>query len=304
MRSLSPLFVAFVLAAATPGAARAADPLPPSTFDYARIAAAPPVLRQRRMQGVLVRDIEIPKAAGGVAKAYVVTPDGNGPFGGVLMVHWLGEEDSNREEFLDDALALARRGIVSVLPDAMWSARDWYSRGRTHATDYANSIEQVKELRRALDVLLLQKGVDSNAIAYVGHDFGAMYGAVLSGVDRRARYYAFMAGTTSFNDWYLYGKPPPNVDAYRAQMGPLDPVLYLREASIADALFQFARHDFYVPPKKFADFYVADKGPKTLRIYDEAGHDLMIPAAIEERRDWLVRHVARKSVSREYAWSR
>jgi hypothetical protein len=99
-----------------------------------------------------------------------------------------------------------------------------------------------------------------------------------------------MAGTTSFNDWYLYGPPPADVAAYRAQMAVLDPVIYLRRATLSDALFQFARHDVYVKPAKLADYFVADHGPKTLRIY-EAGHDLAIDAAIEDRRAWLARHI-------------
>ena len=48
----------------------------------------------------------------------------------------------------------------------------------------------MKDLRRALDVLLAQPGVDPKRIAYVGHDFGAMYGAVLAGVDRRVSVWA------------------------------------------------------------------------------------------------------------------
>ena len=303
MRLATFAVAAFFLGAMQP--ALAADPLPPSTFDYAPIVSPPPALHEYASQGAIVREIEIPLTAGGTTKAYVVTPPGLGPFGGALMVHWLGEgaDVSNRSEFLQDALALAQRGIVSVLPNAMWSAPNWYTRGRSYATDYTNSIVQVKELRRALDVLLLQRGVDRNAIGYVGHDFGAMYGAVMAGVERRARYYVFMAGTTSFNDWYLYGRPPADVAAYKAQMAPLDPVLYLHEATIEDALFQFARHDFYVPPDKFAAFYVADHGPKTLRLYD-ADHDLGTSLAIDERRSWLAQHLAHKPIPGSYAWTR
>ena len=212
------------------------------------------------------------------------------PHGGVLWVHWLADEGpSNRHEFEADAIALAAHGIVSVLPDAMWNAPGWYEK-RAYADDYPHSIAQVVALRRALDVLLLQPGVDPARVAYAGHDFGSMYGAVLLGVDPRPHYAVLMAGTPSFTDWYLYGKPPPDVAAYRAQMAVLDPAIYLRRASLTDALFQFARHDPYVSPAQFAAFFVADHGPKTLRLYD-AGHDLAVDAAIDDRRAWLIRRL-------------
>ena len=46
---------------------------------------------------VTVRDITFPAGPGArEVKAYLVVPAGNGPFAGILWVHWLGEEKSNR----------------------------------------------------------------------------------------------------------------------------------------------------------------------------------------------------------------
>src|SRR5215831_15224530 len=37
--------------------------------------------------------------------AYLVVPDGKGPFAGILYVHWLGDPSTtNRTEFLDEAV--------------------------------------------------------------------------------------------------------------------------------------------------------------------------------------------------------
>src|SRR5262249_57326088 len=112
-------------------------------------------------------------------RAILVVPKSAAPHAGVLFVHWLGEpETTNRSEFVADAIALANAGTVSLLIDAMWSAPKWF-KTRTTETDYAASIDQVKDLRRALDFLLAQEGVDPARVAFVGHDFGGMYGSIV-----------------------------------------------------------------------------------------------------------------------------
>src|SRR5262245_49398845 len=109
---------------------------------------------------VTVRDIRfVPQSGGREVKAYVVVPAGNGPFAAVLWVHWLGEEKSNRTQFLEEAVELAPKGVVSVLVDAMWSEPRWFGT-RIPEQDYENSIRQVIELRRALDLLVSQPQID------------------------------------------------------------------------------------------------------------------------------------------------
>jgi hypothetical protein len=122
-------------------------------------------------------------------KAYLVTPAGKGPFAGILFVHWLGDPNTtNRTEFLSEAVSLASEGTVCLLIDAMWAKPGWYDQ-RIPEEDYLNSIRQVVELRRAMDLLLDRPGVDPKRIAYVGYEFGAMYGAVMGSVDGRAKTY-------------------------------------------------------------------------------------------------------------------
>src|SRR5579862_256164 len=52
--------------------------------------------------------------------AYLLVPHGNGPFAGIVWGHWLkqGSPMANKDEFLEEALALAHSGVVSVLIDA------------------------------------------------------------------------------------------------------------------------------------------------------------------------------------------
>jgi dienelactone hydrolase len=207
--------------------------------------------------------------------------------GAVLFVHWLGEpQTTNLSEFRSDALQVAKGGAVTLSIDAMWAAPEWFEKGRTTQTDYANSIEQVIDLRRALDVLLAQPGIDPSRVAYVGHDFGAMYGAVLSGIDPRPRYYVLMAGTASFSEWYLLGKKPADVEAYQNMMAVLDPPAYLKQSSAKSFLFQFANRDRYIKADRAYAFFDAAPAPKTMIVYP-TDHSLEVPAAHADRLAWL-----------------
>ena len=55
-----------------------------------------------------------------------------------------------------------------------------------------------------MDLLLSQPNVDAKRFAYVGHDFGGMYGVLAGSLDRRPTHYVVMAATPRFPDWYLY----------------------------------------------------------------------------------------------------
>lgn len=222
--------------------------------------------------------------------AYLVGPGGDGPFAGVLFVHWYESEspNSNRTQFLEDAVLLAERGTVSLLVETMWSRPEWYGE-RRREDDYDATIAQTVELRRALDVLLSQPGVDPARVAVVGHDFGGMFGAILAGVDGRAQSYLIIASTPLFSDWYLYGPPMPADEkvAYIEKLSALDPAVHIANADGGAFLFQFARTDFYVPEQKALDFFEAAPGQKRIEWY-EAGHDVDVPEAKRDRIGWLV----------------
>ena len=227
-----------------------------------------------------------------VVTAEIIAPAGTPEGPGILFVHWLGDaKTTNHTEFEPDALALAKRGATCVLIDAMWSTvstkgADWFDSVRSTDTDYAASIAQVVDLRRALDLLLAQPHVDATRIAYVGHDFGAMYGAVLAGIDSRPQYFVLMAGNSSFSQWYLLGKHPNDVAAYIQQMSPLEPLPYLHRSTARAFMFQFAEHDRYVSAPSANAFVDAAPLPRAAFLYD-AHHDLAIPDALADRLAWL-----------------
>ncbi len=271
--------------------ATAAEPAADAVFAYDKSAPfhMQEIGRESR-GGALVRDLAF-TAADRPVRAYLVAPaTAEGPLAAILYVHWLGDPaTTNRTEFLDEAVALASRGVVSLLVDAMWATPKWY-RDRIPEEDYVRSVKQVVELRRAMDLLLAQPGVDPQRVALVGHDFGAMYGVIAGALDRRAKAYVFMAGTPHFADWFLFARQPQDPAAYRVQLAPLDPVCFVARLAPAPVFFQFAQHDEYVSAAQAAEFYAAAGPRKQMATYD-AGHDLHTPEVAADRLAWLFREL-------------
>jgi cephalosporin-C deacetylase-like acetyl esterase len=271
-------------------AGAAANPLAASAFSYDSAAPLDVRVAHRTVTADAIReDVTFAAPGGGRVHAEIIAAKkSTGHGAGVLFVHWLGDPPTtNLTEFEPDALALAKHGVTSVLVDAMWAQPHWFVGVRSTDTDYRDSIAQVIDLRRALDLLQAQPGVNARRLAYVGHDFGAMYGAVLSGVDPRPRWYVLMAGTVSFSEWYLLGKKPADIAAYSAQMAPLDPAAYLGRSKADAYLFQFSQKDEYITPEKQMQFFGAAPLPKAVYLYD-ADHSLRIQQAFSDRLAWLL----------------
>lgn len=294
MKSFGPWLLLFWLVSSAAGFAAnlpSSARMDPSLFDYDR--DAPLDIRTHDTSahdGAILRDITFADSQGQPTKAYVVRPPNpaSNNLAGILYVHWLGNPSTtNRTEFLHEAVALADRGIVSLLIDAMWAEPHWYQ-NRVPEEDFDHGVAQIKTLRRALDLLLAEPGIDSNRIAFVGHDFGAMYGAVMGAVDRRPSSYVLMAGAPHFIDWFLFARQPANPEAYRTQLAPLDPINFVGHLAPSPVFFQFASNDDYVTAEAAAKFYAAARPRKQTATYN-ARHDLQDADAAADRIAWLLR---------------
>jgi dienelactone hydrolase len=232
----------------------------------------------------VVEDITV-----GSRKAYLVKPGGAYQnAAAILFVHWYEPEspDSNRTQYLRQAIELAREGVVSLLPETMWSEPKWFPM-RNLERDYEVSVEQAAELHKALDFLLAQPGIDRKRVAYVGHDFGMMYGLLLSKDDKRPTAWALQAGTAGFEDWFLYGRqrlPELEKQKVRDRLAPIAPHAFIGELG-APVLLQFGTKDFHVPPARASLLVEKAKSPKMVLYYD-AGHGLN-DEAVRDRMAWL-----------------
>ena len=260
-----------------------------SSFDYDQNASLD--IREvstRPQDGVIVRDLTYSSPFDRRRAAYHICPESGGPFPIILYVHWYEPEspDSNRTQFIEEARTMAQRGVASLLIETMWSDRDWFIK-RTQDDDYDDAIRQVIELRQAMDLLLAQPDIDPSRFAYVGHDFGAMYGAVMGSVDPRPTCYVLMAGTPRFPDWFLYYPKLTGEarEAYIESMVELDPIEHIAKLSPAPVLFQFGDDAFHVPEERALAFYEAAGDPKQIEWYS-AGHGLN-EEATRDRIVWL-----------------
>jgi dienelactone hydrolase len=287
-RMCLPSIIVSVAAMVTAASAQnAVAPLPATTFSYPAMPLDVKTVSQLTANGIVRRYVSFSTPSGAVSGEIVAPGQHRARGGGVLFVHWLGDpQTTNLTEFEPDAIELAKHGATSLLIDAMWAQPRWFMNVRVPETDYANSIRQVIALRRALDVLVAQNNVDPHRIAFVGHDFGAMYGAVLSGVDERPQWYTLIAGNPSFSEWYLLGHKPADQAAYVAQMAPLDPGLYLARSRAQSFLFQFAQTDKYIPPGRQIQFFQSAPAPRAMFVY-KADHAVHVRAAFEDRMAWL-----------------
>ena len=239
--------------------------------------------------GVTARPISFTAASGARVTGEIVAGPARGAHPAVLFVHWLGDpKTTNHTEFEADAVALAHRGVTSLLVDTMWADPAWFDKvGVSADADVKQARAQVADLKAALDLLARQPGVDRNRIAYVGHDFGAMFGALLAGEDARPRVYVLMAGVPTMSEWYLLGKKHPDRDAYVAALDRLDITGSLGRSRAKAILFQFAAHDHYISAERAAAFAAAAPLPRRVFTYD-ADHSLAVPQASADRRAWLM----------------
>jgi len=246
------------------------------------------VIAKRTQDGLESQLLVIQTPFGYRRIAEMFRPENGEALAAILYVHWYEPEspDSNRSQFVEEAKELARDGTVCLLIETLWSDPDFFMK-RTQADDMQNSMEEVVNIRRAIDLLLSQSNIDFERFAFVGHDFGGMYGVLAGSLDQRPNHYVIMAATPRFPDWYLYSPKLEDEarETFIREMTEIDPITHAPNIAPASIFFQFGNDDYHVSQERAQEFFDSAREPKAMRIY-ESGHRLN-EAATTDRKAWL-----------------
>lgn len=271
----------------------AQDPEMVRHFDYDKTAPLElKTLATHSRPEATVYEITYASPKGGVVPAYLVVPaQGKGRFAGVIWGHWYwrNSEMRNRKQFLDEAIALAQAGVVSLLTDGP-VARPGYVPDDTPLNEkqVTDMVQQIIDMRRGVDLLLARKDIDPKRLAFVGHSYNASVGAILSGVDRRFKAFVLMAGTMSdevdlksgaYKD-FREKVGPEKFDAFMEKYSYLDQGKYVSHAAPAVVFLQFATKEDFLTPERARAYEKVVSEPKRFKLY-EAEHALNA----EARRD-------------------
>jgi len=240
-----------------------------------------------------IHDISYASPKGGRVPAYLVVPPGKGPFAAVIWGHWYwgNSPQRNRTEFLEEAVAVAKSGVVSLLTDGP-IARPGHVENEEPLNEQqvTDLIQQITDMRRGVDLLLARKDVDPKRLAYVGHSYNATVGAFVSGLDKRFKAFVLMAGGLSDKvdvkskefEEYRQKSGPEKFDAFQAKYAWLDPGRFVSHAAPAAVFLQYATKEDFLTPERAKEYAANVSEPKKFKLY-EAPHALNA----EARRDRL-----------------
>jgi dienelactone hydrolase len=252
-------------------------------------------------------------ASGDRVPAYLLIPPGGGPFPAIIWGHWLkkGSPLANKDEFLEEAVALARSGVVSLLIDAPQVRHEWVeAKGDAGPLEAAKqqseaAVHQVTDLRRGIDLLYGRPDVDRKRIAYVGHSWDAHVGAILAGVESRICCFVLMASGYADEEETFASKDPKtiahikevgedNVREYFREYAWDDPVYFLGHTDRESIFLQFASGDGIskATAQKYLDRFSSKD--KKMEFYD-APHALNAAARLDRDR-WLQKHLGIKKI--------
>jgi dienelactone hydrolase len=236
--------------------------------------------------GYTVHDISYPSPTTGEVPAYLIVPDGPGPFAGILLMHG---SSGSRTTLLPLAKDLVHTGAVILTvsaPSARISGRDWIS---FTPRDRDEQIQLIVDLRRGVDVLTQHKKLDPSRIGYVGYSYGAAMGGLLAGIEPRIRAYGLMVGDGGLVNHFTDDGEPiggfEQIDSVQREswleaMDPIEPIHYVAHASPAALFFQNARYDTSVSEEDALAYQAAGSEPKKVQWYD-SGHGLPTQAYID-----------------------
>jgi dienelactone hydrolase len=235
---------------------------------------------------VVVRDVTL-TIRGTPVSLYVVAPAARRAHAnaGILFLHWFspGTVGADRTEYLADAVRLAHQGTVSFLPQGTFP---WLGDPVGTRADARAIRRQLAVFRGLLDRLARRSDVDPTRVAVVGHDYGAMYAALLARSDRHVHVAVLETPDATWENWFLkfwLGFEGDQATQYAATFAGLEPASAIHGLG-ARLYLQFADDDFFIPEEVRNAFAASDPGAK-ISLY-AAEHELNTDATTD-RLAWL-----------------
>jgi dienelactone hydrolase len=261
----------------------------------------------------LIIDMEYSGADDDHVPAWLVVPEGDGPYPGIVWGHWMNEKSPqhNRDEFLEEAVVLANSGVMSVLIDAPMVRPNYVAESPEKeplrwAEQFSDTERQeVIDLRRAVDLLLSRRPIDKSRIGYVGHSYNAHAGAILAGVEKRITTFVLMCGTyadeesiraATSGDFFKWKQAvgEEGVKQHFSNYSWSDPAQYLGHTDAQSIFLQFASKDETTKAQAQKFLHRFSAKDKKMEFYD-AGHALNAAARLDRVR-WLQSHLKIKHV--------
>jgi hypothetical protein len=263
------------------------DPELLSQFDYD--ASAPLDVQEIKSEvkaGAVVHDITYAGPEGRI-DAFLITPQGDGPFPAVEL---MPGAPGAKYTFYTEAIALAKAGVVSLLPTPPYARPPIEDVVVFEPSDKDGIVQEVKEMRRGIDVLISRPEVDPSRLGYVGFSWGASLGGILSAVERRVHSFVLMSLvphlSTDMRKLAEEQGAGGDLAAYEEAMQPIDALNYLPHAAPSGVFLQAGELDTRPSPDDTQEAFAAASDPKKLQMYDTE-HDLN-PQAKADARAWII----------------
>lgn len=267
--------------------------------DWSLATCPAPTIDSRKtisLDGAKLEEISFKGCHDNLINAYLVTPLSKKikKHPAILYVHWYEPHanNSNRDEFLNEAKDMAQQGVVSLLVATFWSVPGGSYQQRRWQDDYENTLHQTQDLLHAINLLRsFTDEVDTTRIAYVGHDYGATFGAIVAGIDTKIKGFALEAGTPRITEWYMYGSAsgvPSGEDAkqYVDSFKAIEPDVMITKTK-SQVLLQYSMNDQYISTERTQDMKKAAPKNTLFKTYNTT-HAMDLPQVISDRHEWLM----------------
>lgn len=247
----------------------------------------------RQQDGYTLHEISYPSPKDGDVPAYLLLPDGEGPFAAILLMHGSSGSRLDMLPFAKDLVATGAVVLTISAPSArpQPGSREWLT---FSPQDREDQIQLMVDLRRAVDLLSQQEKVDPARIGYVGYSYGAAMGGLLAGIEPRIKAYGLMVGDGGLVNHFTDGDKPvggfetiaPSArKSWLEAMDPIEPIYFVGHAAPSALFFQNAYNDRSVTEADALAYQAAGSEPKKVQWYD-SGHGLP-PAAYIDMVNWL-----------------